>query len=65
MHVFCAGSSVIETTDGQDARHLSFESWLDKSEALVGPSSHGPITQTKKPICAYHIELFLDLIFVD
>jgi hypothetical protein len=41
----------METTDGQVARRLSFQSWLDKSEALVGSYSHGLITPTKTDIC--------------
>ncbi|KAG8083712.1 hypothetical protein GUJ93_ZPchr0016g2543 [Zizania palustris] len=48
-HLLGAGSSVMETTDGQAARRLSFESWLDESEALVGSSPQGFITPTKKP----------------
>jgi hypothetical protein len=47
----CVGSSVMENTDGQATRRLSFESWLDESKALVGSSAHGFITPKKTHMC--------------
>jgi hypothetical protein len=46
-----AGSSVMENTDGQATRRLSFESWLDESKSLVGSSAHGFITPKKTHMC--------------
>jgi hypothetical protein len=39
----------METSDGHVVRLLSFESWLDEFLILVGSSSHGFTTPTKKP----------------